>query len=171
MRPLTILVAGTVVLIIVLFLFDSHLLAERCDHQVQALTAEKQRVAKHVKALQQALAESAETLENMRRRASTASDERLASSLRQLGALGAKGGASSKRSRAGRPLTHPAVPSPPPPAEKQLQQADYDHAAGSTLLLPTMGRREPSDLSPDRIAVVVIAYNRPRHQGSPLFLS
>lgn len=159
--PLAILVAGTVVLVIVLFLFDSHLLAERCDHQVQTLTAEKQQAAKHVKALQQALAESAETLENMRRRASTVSEEHLASSLRQLDALGARR-ASSRRSRAGQPTPHPATPTAPP-AEKQGQVAS-DHADRLTLPGSAEDGREPSELSPTRIAVVVIAYNRPRRQ-------
>ena len=145
------LVAAAVVLVVVLFIFDNHLLAQRCDHQLRVLTAEKQRASKHIKELQQALAKSAEMLEKMRVGKADAS-----SLHSQLSALTADGGGLKPRRRARQhprpppPSPYPPPPSPPPAAE-QVPAVTAVQAAGGTSLL-----------TPDRIAVVVIAYNRPR---------
>lgn len=146
-----ILVAAAVVLVVVLFIFDSHLLSERCDHQVHVLTAEKQRAAKHIKELQQALAKSSEMLEKIRVGKAVASASSLHS---QLNALTADEGGGVKPRRRARqpppPSPNPPPPSPPRTAEQMSAAAPVPAAAGSSLLTPA------------RIAVVVIAYNRPR---------
>ena len=144
MRPITVLAAGVVVLVGVLFLFDSHLLAERCDQRVVALTADQERAAKHIKELQQALSQSAETLEALRKRPS-------ASTLhRQLQDEVARG---HRRGRETAAAVNSPPPSPPPPPPIEVEQP-----AAS---VPQAG--DPSQLSPSRIAVVVIAYNRPQY--------
>ena len=104
-----ILVAAAVVLVVVLFVFDSHLLSERCDHQVHVLTAEKQRASKHIKELQQALAKSSEMLEKIRVGKAEASASSLHS---QLNALTADAGGGVKPRRRAR---QPPPPSPNPP--------------------------------------------------------
>ena len=144
-----ILLAAAVVLVVVLFIFDSHLLSERCDHQVHVLTAEKQRASKHIKELQQALAKSSEMLEKIRVGKAGASASSLHS---QLNALTAGGGVKPRRRARQSP---PPSPNPPPPsparaAEQISAAAPVQAAAGFSLL------------TPGRIAVVVIAYNRPR---------
>jgi hypothetical protein len=145
-----ILLAAAVVLVVVLFIFDSHLLSERCDHQVHVLTAEKQRASKHIKELQQALAKSSEMLEKIRVGKAGASASSLHS---QLNALTAGGGVKPRRRARQSP---PPSPNPPPPsparaAEQISAAAPAQAAAGFSLL------------TPGRIAVVVIAYNRPSY--------
>ena len=151
-----ILVAAAVVLVVVLFVFDSHLLSERCDHQVHVLTAEKQRASKHIKELQQALAKSSEMLEKIRVGKAEASASSLHS---QLNALTADAGGGVKPRRRARqpppPSPNPPPPSPPRAAEQISAAAPVQAAAGSSLL------------TPGRIAVVVIAYNRPRCDREP----
>lgn len=151
-----ILVAAAVVLVVVLFVFDSHLLSERCDHQVHVLTAEKQRASKHIKELQQALAKSSEMLEKIRVGKAEASASSLHS---QLNALTADAGGGVKPRRRARqpppPSPNPPPPSPPREAEQISAAAPVQAAAGSSLL------------TPGRIAVVVIAYNRPRCDREP----
>ena len=146
-----ILLAAAVVLVVVLFIFDSHLLSERCDHQVHVLTAEKQRASRHIKELQQALAKSSEMLEKIRVGKAGASASSLHS---QLNALTADAGGGVKPRRRAR-QSPPPSPNPPPPsparaAEQISAAAPVQAAAGFSLL------------TPGRIAVVVIAYNRPR---------
>ena len=147
-----ILVAAAVVMVVVLFIFDSHLLSERCDHQVHVLTAEKQRASRHIKELQQALAKSSETLEKLRVGKVDPSARSLHS---QLSALTADtgGGGGGKRRRARQPP--PPSPNPPPPS---LARAAEQISAAA----PVQAAAASSLLTPGRIAVVVIAYNRPR---------
>ena len=148
-----ILVAAAVVMVVVLFIFDSHLLSERCDHQVHVLTAEKQRASRHIKELQQALAKSSETLEKLRVGKVDPSARSLHSQLSALTADAGGGGGVKPRRRARQPP--PPSPNPPPPS---LARAAEQISAAA----PVQAAAASSLLTPGRIAVVVIAYNRPR---------
>ena len=161
--------AGVAMLVVVLFMFDSHLLAERCDDQVKELTKERQRASKHIKELQQALAESAETLERLRTRRADASTLHS-----QLDALSSEAGQSRtpSRRRARSHATTPPEDAEAPSAAREQPPApvrDWKQAAGPEPERVTEHVPEPASVSaagddslltPGRIAVVVIAYNR-----------
>ena len=146
MRPITVLATGVVVLVGVLFLFDSHLLSERCDKRIVALTANQERAAKHIKELQQALSQSAETLEKMRSRSTASTLHRQLQD--EVARVHRRGHETATAAES------PPPPSPSPPVEVEQPVASMQQ---------TLATGDPSQLSPRRIAVVVIAYNRPQY--------
>ena len=152
MRPLAVLASAVVVLVVVLFVFDSHLLSERCEQRVVALTADKERSAKHIKELQQALAKSAETLETLRRRTSASVLHRQLDSLSD----GTRGHRRTHDAVASEREKRSPPPAPPAPTAQDEPPPTVHAAAVGTA-------RDSSALSPNRIAVVVIAYNRPQY--------